>query len=365
MNSLSRRSFLKLCLSSLLGLGFRPRPAKRKGYFPLPGPIARIAADEKIISIYREPDPESEVVRETNFDELLNIYYTKYISDAENHAVETHQHAWYRVWGGWLPGAYVQETWFRRNSPLYKIPDCGKLAEVTVPYTDALAFQGPGQWERKYRLYYGTTHWITGLKKGPDDTIWYELTSQLAESLIYYVKREHLRPIPDSEFIPLSIHVPPEEKRIEVSLSRQQMTAFEYDQPVRRATISTGLGFREVPRGTATPTGNFSVTSKYPTKHMGSIVYTGAPGGYTLPGVPWTTFFIYETGVAFHGTYWHGNFGHKMSHGCVNMRNEDAKWLFRWTTPSYEPPYRGHCDWESIPSSTNPSTRIDIFHNRD
>jgi hypothetical protein len=22
-----------------------------------------------------------------------------------------------------------------------------------------------------------------------------------------------------------------------------------------------------------------------------------------------------------------------MSHGCVNMRPTDAKWLFRWTTP--------------------------------
>ena len=31
-----------------------------------------------------------------------------------------------------------------------------------------------------------------------------------------------------------------------------------------------------------------------------------------------------------HGTYWHNNFGHPMSHGCVNMTNEDAKWLYEW-----------------------------------
>jgi hypothetical protein len=26
-----------------------------------------------------------------------------------------------------------------------------------------------------------------------------------------------------------------------------------------------------------------------------------------------------------------------MSHGCVNMRPEEAKWLFRWTTPAVNP----------------------------
>jgi lipoprotein-anchoring transpeptidase ErfK/SrfK len=27
-----------------------------------------------------------------------------------------------------------------------------------------------------------------------------------------------------------------------------------------------------------------------------------------------------------------------MSHGCVNMRNADAKWIFRWTTPDNDEP---------------------------
>jgi len=38
-------------------------------------------------------------------------------------------------------------------------------------------------------------------------------------------------------------------------------------------------------------------------------------------------------GHALHGTYWHNNFGFQMSHGCVNMRNEDALRIFRWSTP--------------------------------
>jgi hypothetical protein len=52
-----------------------------------------------------------------------------------------------------------------------------------------------------------------------------------------------------------------------------------------------------------------------------------------LVGVPWTSFFTGQ-GHAFHGTYWHNNFGVPMSHGCVNMRNEDALRLFRWSQPT-------------------------------
>jgi lipoprotein-anchoring transpeptidase ErfK/SrfK len=60
---------------------------------------------------------------------------------------------------------------------------------------------------------------------------------------------------------------------------------------------------------------------------------------YELVGVPWTIFFHeLSTGYAIHGTYWHNNFGWPMSHGCVNLRNADAKWLFRWSTPENASP---------------------------
>lgn len=35
-------------------------------------------------------------------------------------------------------------------------------------------------------------------------------------------------------------------------------------------------------------------------------------------------------GYAIHGTYWHHNFGQPMSHGCVNLTIEDAKWFYDW-----------------------------------
>jgi hypothetical protein len=58
-----------------------------------------------------------------------------------------------------------------------------------------------------------------------------------------------------------------------------------------------------------------------------------------------------------HGTYWHTNFGLQMSHGCVNMLNEDAKWLFRWTTPIYDQEIESPSDWEL----TGNGTRVHVF----
>jgi lipoprotein-anchoring transpeptidase ErfK/SrfK len=59
-------------------------------------------------------------------------------------------------------------------------------------------------------------------------------------------------------------------------------------------------------------------------------------GAYDLPGVPWVSFFT-GTGVAFHGTYWHNDYGRPLSRGCVNLRSEDAKFIYRWTKPVVPP----------------------------
>jgi lipoprotein-anchoring transpeptidase ErfK/SrfK len=58
--------------------------------------------------------------------------------------------------------------------------------------------------------------------------------------------------------------------------------------------------------------------------------------GWDLIGIAWTQLFVGE-GVALHSTFWHNNFGEPMSHGCVNLRPQDAKWIFRWTRPPIPP----------------------------
>lgn len=348
---LSRRDFLKLSALGLGSLAFNPFPPPYDDYQAGLMLVGRVTVDQQA-AIYKEPRFHSGITRWTRQDELLNIYYQ--LTPVEG---PPYNPIWYRVFGGYIHSGYLQVAKFRYNAPLEQIPESGQLAEVTVPYSQAYSYSKTYGWEPDYRLYYETTHWITDIVKGPDGKPWYQLTSELTDFLVYYVSALHLRPIPNEEMTPLSPDLPFDAKRIEVSLQRQYLTAFEYDQPVLGMRISTGLGELEVPTGRKTPKGRFNITSKSPSKHMGGVQASGAPDEYILPGVPWTSFFIFESGVAFHGTFWHSNFGLPMSHGCINLSNKDAKWLFRWVTPAYDLPIQDRSNWDV----RGHGTRIDIF----
>jgi LysM repeat protein len=110
---------------------------------------------------------------------------------------------------------------------------------------------------------------------------------------------------------------PNEDRWIDVSLAAQTVTAYEGSTPVFSAVVSTGL-----PR-TPTPVGQYRIWIK--------LRYDDMSGpGYYLRDVPYVMYF--HRGYGLHGTYWHTNFGTPMSHGCVNLRTEDAGWLFNWAS---------------------------------
>jgi LysM repeat protein len=102
-------------------------------------------------------------------------------------------------------------------------------------------------------------------------------------------------------------------KQIIVDLSDQQIYAYQDGTLLRTVTVSTGLP------GTPTVQGNFNVFRKLDSQTMSGP-------GYYLPGVPWVMYFY--AGYAIHGTYWHSNFGHPMSHGCVNLPTDQALWFY-------------------------------------
>jgi len=51
--------------------------------------------------------------------------------------------------------------------------------------------------------------------------------------------------------------------------------------------------------------------------------------GYYIESVPYVMY-LYQ-GDGLHGVTWHGNFGHPMSHVCVNLPTHEAEWLFNFT----------------------------------
>ena len=119
-----------------------------------------------------------------------------------------------------------------------------------------------------------------------------------------------------------AVQAPGSGKWIAVNLSAQTLVAYEGDWPVFSGRISSGL-----PR-TPTPVGTFSVFTKLVADDMAGGSYATGDA-YFLPKVPYVMYFA-AGGYAIHGTYWHNNFGNPMSHGCVNLQTDNARWLFEW-----------------------------------
>jgi lipoprotein-anchoring transpeptidase ErfK/SrfK len=109
--------------------------------------------------------------------------------------------------------------------------------------------------------------------------------------------------------------VPSNIRWIDVDLTVQSLTAYEGLTAVRTTLVSTGLPY------TPTPAGQYYIEVM--------LRYDDMSGpNYYLPNVPYVMYFY--RGFGLHGTYWHANFGHPMSHGCINMPTPEAEWLFNW-----------------------------------
>ncbi len=114
-----------------------------------------------------------------------------------------------------------------------------------------------------------------------------------------------------------------EEKWIDISLDEQKIRAFEGNNLIMEFPISSGLW-------APTPKGEFSIW--YKTRSQSMVGGSQALGTYyNLPNVPNNMFFY--KGYAIHGAYWHNNFGHPMSHGCVNEPLASAAQIFDWAGP--------------------------------
>jgi len=325
--TISRRDFIKILgigtISSLI-------PNKKNPTFVNIG-LGRVTTDT--LSVHQTASDKSQILFQHLRDDILNLY-----EEVVSESGPAYNPLWYRIWGGYIHSAFIQKVAYRLN-PVSEIPQQGALAEVTVPISQAYLLRSNGKWERFYTLFYSSTHWVFSVREGRDGQPWYEIRDGLV-TLSYYVPATHLHIIEESEISPISSNVDPSLKKILISIDTQTLTAYEGSQIVKQAKVSTGLPHLNpdpslIP--TDTPRGKFRIYAKRPSVHMGDGTIRTDAEAYELPGVPWVSYFEGATGVAIHGTYWHNNFGLTMSHGCVNMHSEDAKWIYRWCTTFKDP----------------------------
>ncbi|MCC7117788.1 MAG: L,D-transpeptidase [Anaerolineales bacterium] len=323
MNEISRRDFLKLGGAGLVGLLLPPLN------FHLTDPFAALQGrvTTRTVWMYDQPTLSGAQVKLCQRDLLLNITNTALSDD-----LNANNRIWYEIGQPNLTEGYVYSGNIQpvrtvlNPTPTRDIPEEGLLTEVTVPYTDA--HEQPDKNSKVgYRIYYETTHWIKSVATNEAGEVWYQIVDDKWDKL-YFVKAEHLRVLTAADVAPISADVPNKNKKILVQLEKQLVTAFEYDAPVFVASASTGGIFRV---GTyTTPQGSFITYYKRPSRHMAAGDL--AASGFDLPGVPWVQY-ITKSGISFHGTYWHNDFGRPRSHGCINLSSASAKWLYRWSTP--------------------------------
>lgn len=325
---ITRRDFLKLSAAGALGLLLSELLAGPWSERSRTRARAAGAQQGRVvlsgIGLYETPAFAARKLKVFGRDEVVEI-----TAEVEGDDGNPYNRIWYRLNDeGYTYSGWVQPVETRYNKPTFDIPDSGILGEITVPYSDT-RLHPDTRAERGYRLYYRSTHWVIGIEVNEaEKSIWYRIYDfELRASFL--VPSHDMRIVPNEELAPLSPDVPEELKYIYVDVGTQLVTAFEDERPVLVARCSSGA------KGTRTPLGEFLTYHKGPSVHM-SNQGDAVANIYHLPGVPWVSFFT-GTGVAFHGTYWHNDFGRPRSRGCVNLDMDASKFIYLWTRPTVPP----------------------------
>jgi hypothetical protein len=352
---LSRRDFLKLTGVGLGAFVFRPPKTfkfeslsapRRLPDFPKSEIIGRVLEN----GIDLRSQPTNDETATTSIAELAADTLVEWgrqvvgnvIGGLSNQRyVETPQ--------GYIYSSVLQPTRNLPNTPLTEMPagQKGFWAEVTVPYIE-LAHEGvvASPWLQDHiaynfrpKLYYGQVVWIDQIRttNGFPEYRWNEDVPHGygygAYGEFFWGDGAGFKVLTDADVAPIDPDIDPNEKKIDANLDYQTLSCYEGTREVYFCRISSGLGYDpstgQASDKLATPVGNLLTHWKIMSLNMTAGTFQS---GYSTPAVPWSTM-ISGDGVAIHGAFWHNAFGEKRSHGCINVSPEDAKWIFRWTTP--------------------------------
>jgi hypothetical protein len=355
MRSMTRRELLKLSALGLSSLAFRlpgrwqaidlTTPKRLPAFTDAPR-LGRVT--QPGIALRRYPsnaDGDNNVIQRLPADTLVvwerevvgtvvgGPNYSRYIKTPD----------------GFIYSGMIQPVGNQPNIPIGEIPSGkdGFWAEVTVPYVD-LAHDGvqASPWLRDNiaynfppRLYYGQVVWIDQIRNtnGFVEYRWNESANGRGYGYgdygeFFWADGVGLHVLTNEDVAPLSPDVDPEEKTIQINLDRQSLACFERAREVYYCRVATGMVYTDQATGEvvdySTPSGKLLTHWKIISKNMTA---GDEASGYSTPAVPWCTYI--QGGAAIHGAFWHSAFGERRSHGCVNASIEDAKWIFRWTTP--------------------------------
>ena len=339
---ISRRDFFKIAAVSG-GVLLLPKnvhsfydPGPQLGTFPTTQFIGRNCSGG-VMNFRVRPEADATINKSVYEDFLFPIYREVVGTPPPG----TYNATWFETPYGFVYSPGVQLVKNEPNEIETSLPGSshgnGFWGVVTVPYVNLIFGKDPiSPWYQSIKdfnpkLYYDQIIWVDEIKEASDGTTLYranELFGTYGD--IVYADGRAIRRITDEEIAPIRPEV--ENKRIYVNLTYQTLTCYENDVEVYFCRISSGALYGLdgiISDNYTTPTGNHYPWRKSISLHMSGSL-TGS--GWDTPGVPWNVIFA-TGGASIHGVFWHNAYGTPRSHGCVNCKPEDAKWIWRWVNP--------------------------------
>lgn len=252
---------------------------------------------------------------------------------------------WVEVPEGYIYADYVQPVRHVPQEVVNELPEMpdgsrGMWVEITTPYSPLYLTKSKSNYQYwlsrednvNPRVYYSQVFWAIDIRQNPTTGIAQYLLMQKVGAFAenYWVDAQVCRQIMPDEIS--SLHPDADGKRIEIQVRPrgiQTLSCFEGNEEVFFTTVATGG--RNEDGSWSTPVGNrFTPWRKNIAMHYSQA--ETLTGGFDIPGVGWN-FGFHPDGAFIHSTFWHNAFGNLKSAGCVNMRPDEAKWVWRWVDP--------------------------------
>lgn len=342
MMKINRRNFLKL---SAVGVGalLLPKIKTVSGYLPEFPTGEKLGRCFYTVDVLTKPDSQASVVKTLFQDNVVNIYREVLgTNDSRIYRSKT----WYETDDGFIYAPNVQPVKNLPNLPIETLPTYestpGFWAEVTVPYVDLqLEGENPNSPllqelitnQQTPRFYYSQVLWVDNVKTGDfGELLYHALEKHGSYGDTFWADSRAFKPLTPEDLSPINPDVT--DKRIVVDVDHQSLSCYEGTHEVLYSIVSTGAKSTfggQTTDAWATPVGDYyAVNRKFISLHMAGG--DSKASGYEEFAVSYTSIFA-TGGISFHSTYWHNSWGSSMSHGCVNMKPEEAKFVYRWTQP--------------------------------
>jgi len=291
------------------------------------------------LPIRSKPTVDGSVVRYLIEDECV-VWLREVIGESP---VGRASKKWVETPEGYVYCPSLQRVANSPNQPISELPvygdESGMWVEVTVPYVNLELANPPARapWlieapKNLWRLYFSQVIWVDEVQTASDGRILYRVNERYGSyGDIFWADAAAFKIVTEDEIAPINPET--ENKKIRIDVNHQSLSCYEGDNEVYFCQVSTGRKLDEygnpVDTWATPPSMNYRIWRKLVSLHMSG---GGTGAGWDTMAIPWTSLFVGE-GIAIHATFWHNDFGTPKSHGCVNTLPEDAKWIFRWTTP--------------------------------